>query len=879
MTSPASPDAASPEPSSLPSGRLPRGPARALIRLGGRRPGLVLLAGLALFIVAVVLTLRLRVDADMLALMPVDHPAVNDFRTTVERFGATDLLLIAVELRQPGEILDDDATAQRVDAAIAYAERLVPAMRAAPAIDWVEYRLQDVLDSALDLVDRAPLLMTPAELDDALTAVASPDGLERRAAELAQALRSPLGGARKRFAVHDPFGLALPLFERLQGDALGGSQFDPSTGYLIDSGQRFLLMLLKPELPAADLDFSRRLLADLAERQAAVDAAWNDDMADEFGPPPPLRFAGGYAIALGDSDLIVRDMLIGAVVALVGVVVLFTVAFGRPVAALIAFVPLFAGLVYAAGFASGVFGRLNSATSAFAALLVGLGIDFVIVLYARYAETRAAGETHSEALDRLSRFTAPSVLLGAVTTAATFFAFLISDFRGLSDLGLLTGAGILLLVVTVFTLLPALLTWLGGAAAGDQFRLRAFGIDGLIGLSLRRPRAVLIALAVATVVFGVGLPRVHYDDRITTMRSQDNAGARDQSAIMEAFGLRFTPMLIRIDGRNEAEVLARAQELVPDVASMVDGDRLARVDGIARLVPDPADQRVILDRLAAAALDRADLRARAEAALTSAGLAPGPFAKGLDAFADALTLDGPLGLRDIVDGPLGRVAGRYVAFVPDDEVADDGVALSLLVYAYPPAATWQRGPPADLMNRIAEDDWATVTGAAVISRVLKAQVWKDAAVAGVLGLVLVFLLMFWDLGTMRDAIVALLPLLLGLVWMLGLMGWLGVSLNFLNLFVFTMIIGIGVDYGLHLLHRLHEAGDVLEDARVRGTGRAVVIAALTTMVGFGSLVLSHIPALRTMGAAAILGAASTAVLSLTLLPALAALALRRSSID
>jgi predicted RND superfamily exporter protein len=116
------------------------------------------------------------------------------------------------------------------------------------------------------------------------------------------------------------------------------------------------------------------------------------------------------------------------------------------------------------------------------------------------------------------------------------------------------------------------------------------------------------------------------------------------------------------------------------------------------------------------------------------------------------------------------------------------------------------------------------------------------------------------------ALLALVPLLGGMIWMLGTMALLGLRVNFMNIFVVTMIIGIGVDYGVHLLHRWHEAGG--DPQALSETAKAIAVAALTTMVGFGSLVLSHFPGLRSVGAAAILGALSTAILSISVLPVL-----------
>ncbi|MDE2976650.1 MAG: MMPL family transporter, partial [Acidobacteriota bacterium] len=126
------------------------------------------------------------------------------------------------------------------------------------------------------------------------------------------------------------------------------------------------------------------------------------------------------------------------------------------------------------------------------------------------------------------------------------------------------------------------------------------------------------------------------------------------------------------------------------------------------------------------------------------------------------------------------------------------------------------------------------------------------------------------------------PLSVGVVWMLGIMVLIGLDMNFFNVFVVTMIIGIGVDYGVHMVHRWREIGfgpAALEGERLvealGETGKAIVLAAASTSVGFGSLALSHYPGLRSMGIVAILGAVATALVSITLLPALVALGWRR----
>jgi len=217
-----------------------------------------------------------------------------------------------------------------------------------------------------------------------------------------------------------------------------------------------------------------------------------------------------------------------------------------------------------------------------------------------------------------------------------------------------------------------------------------------------------------------------------------------------------------------------------------------------------------------------------------------------------------LSLADLEGTPLARVVDRYV-------VSADHEA-SAVIYCYPPLGQWRRGASPALEELVARTPGAILAGTNVISAELRRIVWDDAVKASVLGMVLVFLLMWADLGGPLKALLALVPLVVGMVWMLGGMAVLGMRLNFFNIFVLTMIIGIGVDYGVHLLHRWYESGG--DPQALAETGKAITVAALTTVVGFGSLVLSHYPGLRSVGAAAILGALSTAALSITLLPVL-----------
>jgi len=821
-------------------GFLPRRLPAFLISIGANRPKTVLAAYFAVLLAAALAIGSLKIQSDYLALVPEHNPVVDTFRSTLDRFGSIDLLLLAVVLPEEGD----------PDPGIAYADLLAEGLRESAGVAWVDYRLQDLAEAAAELVGRVTLFMDEPALEAFLDKFTA-EGAEAAADRIAETVRSPLVLTQKQVLLRDPLNVA-PLLLR-QADLSGlGERFHQETGYLIDDRERLLLMLVKPVRPAADLAFDRQLLAELARVRTAATQAWHEDLWQ--GEPPALLVGGGYPIAAAEAALVTRDLIGGCLGALVAVVILFGFAFGRLAAVVLSAVPLLCGLALTFLFLVLALGQLNAATSAFAALLIGLGVDFIIVLYSRYLEERRLGADHGPALRACGQHTAVGVMLGAVTTAATFYAFLVSDFRGLFELGLLTGTGILLLVLTVFLLLPALLTLIEKHRPSPRFRLRAFGLQSLYDFSRRRPKTVIGACLLLTLLLGAHLFRVRYEDDILNMRSPQNPGVVAQNRIMETFGVRFTPIMVRVDGGDETELLTRTRSMLAQLNDLVERGVLARVDSPLALFPGRRDQLRAIRQLAERPIDTEAFEAAFVAALERKGVNPAPFLPGLVPMRAALKVQQPMSLSELAEGAFGHLLGRYLALA--------GETKSTIIYCYPPADKYRRQIPLELTRLAANIPGSAVTGPVALSIELKKIVWHDAMLAMILGTLVVLAFLIWDLGSIRAGLFALLPLLLGLTWTVGAMGLLELPVNFMNLFVFTMIIGIGVDYGIHLIHRRQEGGDV------EGTVKAIVIAALTTVIGFGSLVFSHYPGLRSMGAVAMIGATSSGLISITLLPAI-----------
>lgn len=829
----------------------------------------VFLVSALLMAVSLALSARLRFDSDFLNLLPQDEPVVQTFRRTLEEFGSVDYLLVTVEVPD-GAILDPyESLVDRIGSRLEELELL----------ETVEYKVGDLEELLAAFMPQAMLFLDP-EGRAAVEARLTDEALSVRAREIRRLLSTPQALALKGLVRLDPLGLSEVFLDRL-GTARVGLSLDWSSGYLLSQDHRMFLLLGKPARPPQDIEFNKLLKASVEAEIAAERTAWEGWAGPDPPPFPEIALGGRYVIALGDEELIRRDAVTNFASSFLGVLLLFLFAFRRWGLLLYAFWPLACGLLVSFGVAALVFGTLSPATSGVAALLIGLGIDFIIVSYGRFVEERHAGVPFEEALARMSGSSGRAVVVGAVTSAATFYSFAFTEFRGLSQMGYLTGTGILLCMVAVLYLLPALLSWSHDRherrRSDPRLFLHGLGSSWLIRRSMRRPVATLVLGGLVTVFAGVEACGLHFEDSVASMRPKGNRGVEVWDEVAERFGSGFEQMSLVITAETPVKVLELAERAAAGAQRLVESGVLVDHDGLTRIIPPPSQQRPALDWLEAGregplAPDRVVDRFREE--LLAAGLQPDAFQEGLELFRDAVSRREPIGVEDFqASSQARRLLGRYLLELPGGE------GWRGAVYLYPPGRIWKREPPPEAVELARElGPQVELTGANVVSRFLRRRVLQDALIAGFVGFGLVGLLLWLDFRNLRDTLLSLAPLSVGILWMLGGMVLLGQSMNFMNIFVTTMIIGIGVDYGIHIVHRYRETAALAGAVRVEGlieTGKAIVLAALSTVVGFGSLSFSHYPGLQSMGRVAVLGAVSTALVAITMLPAYLALRLRR----
>ena len=819
---------------------------RALMRFGFERHRLVLVGAVLVLVVGVLFGTRLQVETDVLSLMPRHDPAVRLFRQVLDEFGTLETMVVAVPVG--GE--------DRLELAFATVDALGEELTASPYLTRVSAQLDDPLKLADVALRHAVLFLDEgglAKLEQQLSA----EGLTARAADIRAAVEAPHGMLAKELALRDPLGFLPLLLGQLAGTP-STLKVDYSSGYYLSADHSLVVILAKPTRAAQEISFDEELFRDLKARVAAARRRVAEDEGVEPSQVPEVWLGGGHRIALEDATLIRKDIIFNSVTSLIGVMLLFFFAFRRLATIHFAFLPLAVGLALTFLFTALAIGRLNSATSGFAALLVGLGIDFTIVLYGRYLEARQAGLPLREATEEVASTAGPAVVMGAVTTVGTFYAFLLTRFTGLKEFGLLTGTGIMLMALAAFLSLPALVRVFdrGREVEGPS---RWLSLGRPMHAMLAHRRAAFAVVAVISIAAAAALPRLHFDDDVRNMRSPSNRGVQIQDKVAAAFGASFNAMMLRVEAADEASVLDKVRRLTPVLDGLVERGVLASHESLAKLTPPREAQQRALGWVAAhpALTDPARVKSELAAALQREGLVAEAFAPGLEILGQTLRPVGEVTL-DIWRGtPVEEAIARSL------HVAEGRVAT--VVNVFPPPGKWRREAPPELEALVASVPGAELTGVNLISQRLRTMVRRDAFIAITVGLVFVMILLLARLRSFVQSLLCLLPVALGVLWTLGTMAALGMSLNLMNIFVILMIIGIGSDYGIYMLHRAREQHTVEQLAE---TGRSVAFAALTTIVGFGTLVTTHYPGLQSMGWMTMIGVAVSCLGAVFLLPLL-----------
>lgn len=597
-----------------------------------------------------------------------------------------------------------------------------------------------------------------------------------------------------------------------------------------------------------------------------------------------------------------RDTDMAAVLSLLLSAMIFIYGYHELRRPLIATVCLLVGIVYTLAFATLTVGRLNILSLTLVPILVGMGIDFGVHLIARYEEELRRGVSRPVAMRKALAFTGLGIFTSGFTMAAAFFAMMLTDFKGIREMGLISGAGLIVCLIPMMTLLPLMLVHgeerpPETKASVERGRRRRM----LEEIYLKRPWAVLLCAAALTMLAATQLSKVRFDYNLLHLQTSGLAAVGWERKLAESASQSMLYCAVIADSLEEAAEMERKIERLPSVASIVSltkfltEDQEGKLRAVRRLkaeigslrLPEPSSAPVHLESLNRSlmtlegylllGLERFKLEGRKDAL-------PGQVSSLREALArlrKAIETHGPQSaarlatlqqslLKDLHDviSVIARQEDDHrlrvedlPGFLREMFISSTG---RFLAQVYPKGDVWQRETQEIFLRELRAVD-PDVTGSPVqfyeYTTMLKESLQKAALYAvGVISIVL-----FLHFRTLSSVFLAFLPVILGSCWTLGLMGLLDIQFNPVNIMCLTLIIGIGVTSGIHILNRLAE--ETHPGILTGSTGKAVLVSALTTMAGFGSLLIARHQGIASLGAVMLTGTALCMIVALVVLPA------------
>ena len=548
------------------------------------------------------------------------------------------------------------------------------------------------------------------------------------------------------------------------------------------------------------------------------------------------------------------------------------------------------GLILTAAFAALAIGRLNLISVTFAVLFVGLGVDFGIHLVLRYREAHADEDDYRRALCAAIRGVGGPLSLSALCAALGFLAFAPTDYQGLAELGIISAAGMVIAWLASLTLLPALLSLMGAPR-----RIRRPDDSAILDSILRRPRIVLGLTVVLALASLPALPHIAFDFDPLHLKDPESESVRTFRALAADDAASVDVVEVLAGSLAEAETIAARLGGLGEVgrtltlASFVPADqdaKLALIDELAFLIGpvlEPAPAPPIDDAARQAAL--ADLAASVHTAANDANPGAARLAGVLGDLQAGAGAPARAELETRLLGTLPDLLERLRQALQAGPVALEDLPESLRARWVNPAGAARvvAAPATPLTDNAALAGFARAvlavepraTGTPVIVTEAGTAVVGAFKEASWLALGLITLLLALVLRRVRDILLVLAPLALAVLFTAASAVVLGLSLNFANVIVLPLLLGLGVSGAIHVVMRWREEA-LRQTVAATSTPRAVLFSALTTIASFGSLALSRHLGLASMGLLLTIAIVSSLICTLVVLPSALALVDRRA---
>ena len=872
----------------------------------------------------------LKLETSKFHLLPLHQRYAVLYKNYAEDFGQLEDIVVVVE-------------GPEIETSTAYAARLAGVLRqGALGTARISYRVDasrleahGLLYLPLDTLRRT--LETVASQEELLGDFAATPTLDRLVTGVNQSvggmfLPGVLGPGDSDEPTPAPAGLLRDLLaqmsERIDGgpyrspwaNLIAAPTLAPDAGYFLSHDRRLLYVVIDlVDVPRA---FATEHAAILAIRGAIA------KLRQEF-PSVQAGVTGAPALFSDELSAATRDGQIASVLALLLTLGLLMLAFRRLVTSCAMLVVLALSLGWSLGVITLLVGELTIFSMMFVSVVIGLGSDYGIFFLFRYREERVLGLTLVGALERTAARCGPGILLGALTAAVTFYILTIAEFRGIRDFGFISGTAILLAFLSMLTVFPAAVLLLDrwkaprlvpiagrpdtprspDLKAVERRQLQIPALEWLV----RFPRTIVTATILLTAASLWAAPRVGFDYNMLNLQADGTESVVWERKAAAAAGRSVFAALSTATSLPELEDRQAAFQRLPTVSD---------VQSVLSVLPDRQSEKMaVLQRLGDVA-DSIRVGAPRPLDLRALTLALETLKRRLDVVSGHSSSEEPpeeilaiarttsallVRLKAREGGPVEVALADYQARLATDfaqqwhrlqlaarpepltlgDLPEElqrkfiGKSGRLLLQVYSRLDLWDGPSQARFVEELRTVD-PDVTGQPVVAYESTRLIERTFRLGLAYAFALVGGIAALMIRRVRETVLAMVPLILGTLWTVGIMQLAGLKFNLVNVWALPLIIGSAAEYGVNIVLRSLESEAHGDGRRLaRSTVMGVVFNGLTTMAGFGSLLVAHHRGVWSLGLLLVIGSATTLIASLVVLPTLVRLGgeRRRSSAE
>jgi predicted RND superfamily exporter protein len=810
--------------------------------------------------VALVRVVQLKFEWDLLKYAPQDASAIKAFNESIDTFGSPHYVLVTLESKEGATTVAFDE----------FVEKLVDALAKSPHIKRTEDILPDrKLEEIRDFALRHILLYLSPEDMDLIKKRLSPAGIKRAVSRmkrkkgnfLSRLFTNPID-----LLIIDPLQSYARSKDPFNLNSLARKYFIPRDlkfmkhrggKFYVSLDRKMLFFLIEPAEPWWNMPATEKLIEDMNNTLSLV-------AADHELKDARVSFAGYHTIGLENYRDLKKDTFLTLIVTSIGVIIIFLIGFRNIRFLPYAVLPLAVPLIWTLGLASQLYGSINLFTCILAILILGLGIDFAIHLLNGYRVAKIAEMKSEDAWRASLKSRGPAVLCGAFTTIAVFSLLMISDFSGVRQLGLLVSIGLILVLICVFFLMPAII---GIKEIKSEGLVKSPWLGVIIRkVSLAHPKKIAVIALVFTAIIGYYVYPLEFSSESVEPYSKSSPSVATIERFAERVGVFPEYMLAVSHGRTIPEVLETSYRLQGHLAKLQKEGHIAQFDSPSRYLP-PYD---IQQRNLSVLKDTPELN-------------PETFRKNFLTELNARKISSKylrvtylpmvekaLGVQDIVElddiealGLSDRMK-RYISKGKDE--------YELATYIFYRKKAFDQTGATAAMNKISENPLieegkVRLIGSPMINKEMREILTKNLKLIFICAIVAVLIILFIYFRRIKFVLLATVPVLFSVIAMLAVFKLVGYELNFFNAIWLALILGIGIDSGVHMISGYRVPEDDRE-ASLGEVGRAITMSTLTTLTAFGSMTLAILPGLRSSGVLAGSGMIFSLIASIFILPGL-----------